>query len=812
MTYKNSIIFCAVFFLSCLATTAFCQEDIEKVVEEVVEEVVDEVNDRVVDETAKEWDVFINNEQTINTEFLEFSPAFREDGIVFVTTKPASNKFKVLDKRINKNIMSTFQSQRDEDGTLKEPVPFAEQLMTTVHEGPMTFDKTGSTMYFTRNDYMKGKIGRAKKDGIMKLKIYSAQKNGEAWINEQELSFNSSEYNTTHPSIGVDDDILYFSSDRPGGFGGMDLYYSLKESKGWGDPINLGPNVNTANDEIFPYIHATGILFFASDGHGGEGNLDILYSNLIDSVWVSPENAGTPYNSPSDDLGFIIDRDKKNGYFSSNRDEGKGEDDIYSFFMTGDTEKFGIIDGGIPEKKMWVQVIDRATNKVIPEAKVIAMNMENLSITTDEKGNEIILSGNGETMVLGAPQQNSINGESDYNGKFPMKLKDGEYILNISKEDYVSQQLTLNTVGLDAEEVVVYLEKPVDCISLSGTLLDEANKATLSGATVVISNPNGEKYELTSDLQGKFESCLKPGKKYDVKVINNGKEVTRSSISTENQTGDAPINVTFDVPGETKITSSPSIRNTLTTGTRIELTDIYYNFNDDNLRPDATQSLDALVSILKQYPDIELELASHTDSRGGSRYNKKLSQGRAENAVQYLINQGIESYRLKPVGYGEEVIRNHCTDGVTCDENEHQFNRRTEVKVTKSNASVSVVNVNNTAPININDINSNFGEPSTTYTGNTNSTPSYTGSNEVYDINNIGSPYLLVAGSFRNRSNAEKRLAEIRSYGYGSAQFYNIVDGLITVGVQEFSSKSEGNRVKGELTSRGMKSFLKRVN
>ena len=800
MTFKNSIIFCSVLFLSFLATSAFCQE-------------LEEIDDRVVDETVNDWDVFINNEAIINTEFLEFSPAFREDGIVFVTTKPASNKFKVLDKRINKNIMSTFQSQRDEDGTLKEPVPFAEQLMTTVHEGPMTFDKTGSTMYFTRNDYIKGKIGRAKKDGIIKLKIYSAQKNGEAWVNEQELSFNSSEYNTTHPSIGVDDDILYFASDRPGGFGGMDLYYSLKESKGWGDPINLGPNVNTEKDEIFPYIHASGILFFASDGHLGEGNLDIFYSNLIDSVWVSPENVGTPYNSPSDDLGFIIDRDKKNGYFSSNREEGKGEDDIYSFFMTGDTEKFGIIDGGIPEKKMWVQVIDRATNKVIPEAKVIAMNMEGLSITTDEKGNEIILSGD-ETLTLSTevPPNNTINGESDYNGKFPMKLKDGEYILNISKEGYTSQQLTLNTVGLEAEEIVVYLEEPVDCISLNGTLLDEANQATLSGATVVISNPNGEKYELTSDLQGKFESCLKPGKKYDVTVINNGKEITRSSISTENQTGDAPINVTFDVPGETKITSSTSVRNTLTEGTRIELTDIYYNFNDDNLRPDATQSLDALASIMKQYPDIEIELASHTDSRGGSRYNKKLSQGRADNAVQYLINQGIESYRMKPVGYGEEVIRNHCTDGVSCDENEHQYNRRTEVKVTKSNAGVSVVNVNNTAPVSISDINNTYGEPSTpSYTGNTDTYPS-TSSDVVYDRANIGSPYLLVAGSFRNRSNAEKRLAEIRSYGYGSAQFYNIVDGLITVGVQEFSSKSSGNEVKAELSSRGMKSFLKRIN
>ena len=188
--------------------------------------------------------VFITNESTINTEALEYSPAFYEDGIVFISSKVSSKKFKIKDKRINKNIMSIFNSKREESGLLQAPVPFAKELLSSVHEGPLTFDRIAERVFFTRNNFKNGKRKKAK-DGVVKMKIYSAEKVRDKWTKVEELSFNLDESNTCHPAISVEGDALYFASDRPGGLGGMDIWVARREGNGWGSPVNLGPNVNT---------------------------------------------------------------------------------------------------------------------------------------------------------------------------------------------------------------------------------------------------------------------------------------------------------------------------------------------------------------------------------------------------------------------------------------------------------------------------------------------------------------------------------------------------------------------------------------
>ena len=127
-------------------------------------------------------------------------------------------------------------------------------------------------------------------------------------------------------------------------------------------------------------------------------------------------------------------------------------------------------------------------------------------------------------------------------------------------------------------------------------------------------------------------------------------------------------------------------------GTVIRLAKIYYNFNDASIRPDAVDELDALAAILNKYQNIQIELASHTDSRGTTDYNNQLSQRRADKVVAYLVEQGIDPSRLSPVGYGESQLLNQCTDGVTCSETEHQYNRRTEVRVLGAEVEVEYVN------------------------------------------------------------------------------------------------------------------------
>ena len=181
--------------------------------------------------------VMVRNEEKVNTEHLEYSPAFYREGIVFITNRHESLKATAEDTRLGQNIMALYESRRDEDGFLQESKLFSSELLERVHQGPMTFNRTGETIYFTRN--VLGKKDKAK-DGLRKLMVYESKKEGNTWSEPFLLPFNNQECNTLHPVIGETDSILIFASDRPGGFGGMDLYRVVKTFDDWGIPENMG--------------------------------------------------------------------------------------------------------------------------------------------------------------------------------------------------------------------------------------------------------------------------------------------------------------------------------------------------------------------------------------------------------------------------------------------------------------------------------------------------------------------------------------------------------------------------------------------
>jgi WD40-like Beta Propeller Repeat len=275
-------------------------------------------------------DISIRNEAEINTAFQEYSPAFFKNGLVFIGSNPAVDKDKKTDEETGKKATSFFLAVREQDGSLKKVIPFAEELTTKFYDGPLSFNTDGSVVYFTRNNLRRGKPVKSK-DGSVKLKIYSATKTQAGWANITELPLNLSEYDCAHPSISPDGKRLYFSSNRPDGFGGMDLYVCTFLNGTWSIPVNCGPKINTAKNEIFPFIHADGTLFFSSNGREGLGNLDIFYTMKTDTGWLIPKALPEPVNSASDDFGLIVSPDKQSGYFSSNRASGKGDDDVYSF-------------------------------------------------------------------------------------------------------------------------------------------------------------------------------------------------------------------------------------------------------------------------------------------------------------------------------------------------------------------------------------------------------------------------------------------------------------------------------------------------
>jgi hypothetical protein len=182
-------------------------------------------------------------------------------------------------------------------------------------------------MYYSRNNSVKN-VMKNISDTSNKLGIYYAELKDGLWSNIRPFNYNDLQYSFGTPSLTPDGNRIYFSSDMPGGSGGMDLYYCDRRNDEWDKPVNLGPVVNTAKNESFPFASGYGKLFFASDGHKGFGGKDLYYTRQINGEWIAPVHLDSAINSPFDDFGLVTDSSSLNGYFSSNR---RNTDDIFSF-------------------------------------------------------------------------------------------------------------------------------------------------------------------------------------------------------------------------------------------------------------------------------------------------------------------------------------------------------------------------------------------------------------------------------------------------------------------------------------------------
>ncbi|WCO03058.1 OmpA family protein [Psychroserpens ponticola] len=212
----------------------------------------------------------------------------------------------------------------------------AEKINTDYHEASIAITNDGKTMYFTRDNVSKKNKAKYDKEGTTHLKLYKATLVGEIWTDIEELPFNDDVFSTGHPSLSPDNNILYFVSDREGGLGQTDIYQvEIKKGNTYSEPKNLGEKVNTEGREMFPFVSQDSTFYFSSDGHLNLGFLDIFKSNVIKDEEAQPENLGAPYNSGHDDFAFFLnpseEENDKTGYFSSNRPDGQGSDDIYSF-------------------------------------------------------------------------------------------------------------------------------------------------------------------------------------------------------------------------------------------------------------------------------------------------------------------------------------------------------------------------------------------------------------------------------------------------------------------------------------------------
>ncbi len=264
----------------------------------------------------------------INTKNRDYSPCYadrRYDELYFVSTRPGGTGDKI-DGNIGESFADIYDTKMDKNGKWSAPVPLPAPVNTADNEGPMCFDKGYKTLYFTR-------CGVTKNKGVH-CQIWSSERKGNTWGDPVMIPFQNDSTTYGYPTLSADDQELFFSSDMAGGYGKEDIYVSHwdKKAKQWGTPVNLGPDINTPENEVFPFMHQDGTLYFSSDGFPGMGGLDIFKAaKLGPDKWGKVENMKYPINSEADDFGIIYEGSKERGYFASNRAGGKGSDDIYSF-------------------------------------------------------------------------------------------------------------------------------------------------------------------------------------------------------------------------------------------------------------------------------------------------------------------------------------------------------------------------------------------------------------------------------------------------------------------------------------------------
>ncbi|PBQ33744.1 hypothetical protein CNR22_18810 [Sphingobacteriaceae bacterium] len=279
----------------------------------------------------------VKNLENINTELADFSPTFLTPKELYFSSSREGSKRALISfdggGDIHRLDLYTINIDKiEEKQNIQNTLVNFKEINTPLHEGPACFSNEGTELYFTKT--IKGKRDKETNEILGTLQVFYSKKDtaGHWSVPVSAFDFNSANYSVGHPSISQDGQTIYFMSDKPGGFGKTDIYYSQKNAKGsWGAPVNAGNKVNTFGHELFPNISATGELYFSSNAHPGMGQLDVFRATKINGEWNNVHNLKPPINSIANDFGIVFDGDQPRGFFSSDRFNGKGAEDIYSF-------------------------------------------------------------------------------------------------------------------------------------------------------------------------------------------------------------------------------------------------------------------------------------------------------------------------------------------------------------------------------------------------------------------------------------------------------------------------------------------------
>lgn len=484
----------------------------------------------------------------INSEYSDYGATVYGNKLLFSSARDTSGILQRNHQWTGQAFTQLYSSKIKQDGALEKPEKFSNALNSKFNESTPVFTKDSTTVYFTRNNFNKGKKGKSSKKTTL-LKIYRATLKDKKWTNIVALPFASENYNIAHPALSFDEKTLYFASDMPGSLGQSDLYKVAINNDGtFGKPENLGTKINTEGRETFPYITAEKELYFASDGRPGLGGLDIFVSKIEGNSFSKPKNIGSPVNSQKDDFAFFINTETRQGFFSSNRNGGNGNDDIYKFIETKKLDCNHIIKA---------LIADYETGLPIANAKI---TLSNASFETVENV--------------------TANDKGEYD--FTVNCNE-KYYLKVISEEYIPTEKS-------------------------------------------------------------------------IEINNFGETVFKISLEKSNR----KIGIGSDLAKE------------------LNLNVIYFDLDKANIREDAAVELAKILTVMNEYPNMKIEVRSHTDSRQSHHYNEILSDKRAKSTREWLIKNGIPPDKITAKGFGESQLLNNCSDGISCSEEQHQLNRRSE--------------------------------------------------------------------------------------------------------------------------------------
>ncbi len=576
---------------------------------------------------------YLIDEIDINSTESDFGPFVLNDELYFTSARD-------LDYIIKRNYSwkeapyLNILASNVRENSFSNPKLFSSHMRSMYHDGPICFSADGQELFITRNTvhtFMASITSTKRTYNTLKI-VYSKKLSDGTWSEPIELPFNNDTYSCAHAFLTPDGKRLYFASDMPGGKGQTDLYYVERNGTEWGTPVNLGDEINTEGDEMFPFEDAQGKLYFSSNGHLGLGGLDVYVAEKQHGKY-QVKNMGYPLNSSYDDFSIFMEKDGVHGYFSSNRVGGKGDDDIYRFTVLKE----------VPFKKpLTVKLIDKNTRQILPNAKVVFLGI---------KGDLI------------------SDATSNVQGEITIELEPvSEIVAQANLGEYYPYKETL-TLNEDNNEILLELEKR-PFWGIYGSVLLTPDNTPIPNVTLAIESKNRDITTVESDDSGEFRTLLDADTSYQLVFTKKGFFTKRVTYSTAGRdTGYVNVNEFMELEmKEARV------------GESIEIM-ILYDLGKWNIREDAAEELDDMIQFMKDNPEMKIELGSHTDSRGSATYNQKLSQKRAESAVNYMIERGVDAKRLSAKGYGETRLKNRCADGVSCSEEEHQANRRSEVTI-----------------------------------------------------------------------------------------------------------------------------------